>query len=132
MTKRLSGKEDYALVLRACNTDMTSYRGFKYPKKGRVTCPDWKKNYECGNGLHGFLWGIGDRILVPTYSYPRGTWLVIKVKKTDLIHLCGKVKFRTGTVVFCGRKEAAGSYIRARRPTTSHNVWYEIIKPRKR
>ena len=45
------------LVLRTCSANMTSYGGFKWPKHGPVSAPDWIDNYECGNGLHGWLAG---------------------------------------------------------------------------
>ena len=53
------------LVLRTCAADMTSYGGFKWPKSGPVKCDDWKPRAECGNGLHGLLWGVGDGSLRP-------------------------------------------------------------------
>ena len=28
--------------LRTCNADGTAYRGFVWPEKGLVECPDWK------------------------------------------------------------------------------------------
>lgn len=49
-----------ALVLRVCNADMTSHGGFRWPADGYVEAYDWKPKAECGNGLHGWLWGEGD------------------------------------------------------------------------
>ena len=46
-----------ALILRTCNSDLTSYNGFQWPESGFVEAPDWDKTPQCGNGLHGLLQG---------------------------------------------------------------------------
>ncbi|WP_445081510.1 DUF7666 domain-containing protein [Martelella alba] len=46
---------DTVLVLRTCNSDMTSRNDFVWPESGLVECPDWEPTEECGNGLHGLL-----------------------------------------------------------------------------
>lgn len=48
------------LVLRACNNDMSSQKGFVWPTSGSVEAPDWDKVPLCGNGLHGWLHGHGN------------------------------------------------------------------------
>lgn len=53
-----------AYVLRTCSADMTSHGDFRWPKRGRVEAPDWKPTAECGNGLHGLLWGESDGTLL--------------------------------------------------------------------
>ena len=45
--------KETVLVLRTCSADMTSSGGFKWPKRGPVSAPDWVDNFECENGLHG-------------------------------------------------------------------------------
>ena len=55
-----AAKPATVLILRTCNKDMTTYGGFKWPTSGEVVAPDWKPNAECGNGLHGLLWGEGN------------------------------------------------------------------------
>ena len=87
------------LVLRTCNSDMTSYDGFKWPESGPIEAPDWKANKECGNGLHGWLWGNGDWQLKS--NDPRCKWLVVEVEKSAIIDLGGKIKFPQGRVVAC-------------------------------
>ena len=106
---------DTVLILRICNADMSSSHGFTWPETGHVECPDWKKNDECGNGLHGWLWGEGDHS-VATWT---GTnkWLVVEVLAKDVIDLDGKVKFPSGEVVFCGDQKGATEYLRAHLPS---------------
>lgn len=103
------------LVLRTCSADMTSYNGFRWPKSGRVTCPDFKATYRCGNGLHGLLWGEGSGGYL---DWTEGAkWLVVRVKEADLLHgkgdLIDKCKFSRGTVVYCGDRVGAAAYIQA-------------------
>jgi hypothetical protein len=98
-----------AYVLRTCAAGMTSYGGFVCPRSGMVECHDWQPTPECGNGLHGFLWGYGDGFLAD-WSYD-AVWLVVAVE--DWIALEGKVKFPRGEVVFCGsRLDATTEIIR--------------------
>ena len=98
-------KPEYNLVLRTCNSDMTSFDGFKWPKKGAVKAPDWDPKPECGHGLHGLLHGCGNGNLL--YNNPKAKWLIVKVLKGTCIDLGGKVKFPKGTVVYAGTKEEA-------------------------
>ena len=102
------------LVLRTCSADMTSYGGFKWPKRGPVKCKDWQPIKECGNGLHGLLWGEGDGSLLSWEDSAR--WLVVRVKASTLIDLAGKVKFPAGTVVHCGDRKSAIEYLQKRAP----------------
>ena len=92
-------------VLRTCNADLTSYNGFRWPASGRVTAPDWKPTIDCGNGLHGLLWGEGHGGHLSPDADAR--WLVVGVAEDSLIDLDGKVKFPEGEVVFCGDREGA-------------------------
>jgi len=86
-------------VLRNCLEDMTSHGGFIWPKEGHVECDDWLPTEECGNGLHGFLWGVGDTHLL--YPQENCYWLIVEVDKDKIIDLGNKVKFPEGNVVFC-------------------------------
>jgi hypothetical protein len=90
---------------------MTSHGGFVWPESGPVECPDWEPVDECGNGLHGLLWGVGDAELL-NWS-PDAKWLVVSVEASTLVDLCGKVKFPRGEVVHCGDVKSATEYIRA-------------------
>ena len=97
------------LILRNCNPDGTSQNGFKWNTEiGAVnTCPDWKDNNECGNGLHGWLDGIGDSTVSNYNDSP--LWLVAEV---EAFNDCGgKVKFQSCTVVFTGTMLECSKYL---------------------
>jgi len=102
----------YSYVLRTCSKNIESYNGFKWPKEGYVEAPDWDPTPRCGNGLHGFLNGEGDG------SYadwdPAAKWLVVKVKTADIVDLKGKVKFKCGKVIFCGRRDKAIHFLKTK------------------
>jgi len=54
-----TGKE--VLILRCCEKDGTSYNGFKWPLivGAHVEPTSWNPEAVCGNGLHGWPWGLG-------------------------------------------------------------------------
>ena len=91
------------LVLKSVNKNMSSGHdsSFIYPTSGEVVCPNFKNNSECGNGLHGWLWAIGDYSL--KIKSINAKWLVIEVDKDSIIDLNGKVKFEKGNIIFCGK-----------------------------
>ena len=110
---------DKVLIVRQCAHDGASSRGFVYPKSGHVECPDWQDHNDCGNGLHGWPWGLsqGDG-QDPNFS---ALWLVIAVEPQDVIDVedkHGKVKFRRGEVVFAGEWWKASEITEAGR-----NAW---------
>jgi hypothetical protein len=98
-------------VLRVNDANNQSKNGFQYPRKGKVSAPDWNPSPECGGGLHGWESGEGDPSVATVH--PDGVWLVLKVEDSpeNLVRLDGKVKFREGTVVFAGSRNAATEYI---------------------
>jgi hypothetical protein len=98
-----------ALVLRSCRPDLTSYNNFKWPESGTVTCPDWRKSKDCGNGLHGWLWAQGNFGL--KYKEPNAKWLVVEVDEKSVIDISGKVKYPTGEVLFCGAFKPAYDFV---------------------
>ena len=102
------------LVLKSVNADRTSYGGFQYPESGHVECPDWSPEQTCINGLHGWLWGIGDYALKNMNHGSK--WIVIEVDKEDIIELNGKVKCPRGKVVFCGTWVEAYLIVRENTP----------------
>ena len=102
-------KPETVLVLRTCAADMTSHGGFRWPEKGKVEAPDWDPVPECGNGLHGFLWGEGDGSLASFDASAR--WLVVSVEADAVVELEGKVKFPRGTVLHCGDRLTATTYL---------------------
>ena len=91
---------------------MRTTRDFLWPESGSVECSDWKPTAECGNGLHGWLWGEGDLSASGgVWEMTDAKWLVVRVAKADVVDLGGKVKFPRGEVVFCGTREAAANRI---------------------
>jgi len=101
----------HVLVMRTCKPDMTSHNGFGWPKSGHVECSDWTATPECGQGLHGFLWGEGDGSLANWDS--DAVWLVVEVNADCVVEIpTGKVKFQSGTVVHCGTRETATTFVR--------------------
>ena len=102
-----------AMVLRVCAADGSSYGGFKWPLTvgAEVVAPDWKDNRECGNGLHGWLFGQGDLSCADYWQHEGAQWLVVEVDSDSLIELGGKVKFPRGVVRFAGDKKSATDYL---------------------
>src|SRR6202142_2176429 len=113
-SKNTKRNEKRVLVLRTCGANMTSKNGFKWPEKGAVECHDWLPTAECGNGLHGFLWGEGNGGLANWAADAK--WLVVSVLEKDIVVIDRKVKFPRGNVVFCGGRKGATDYIAARAP----------------
>jgi hypothetical protein len=105
------------LVLRANADGPRSHGGFLWPESGPVEAPDWNPVAECGKGLHGLLWGEGDRATMPDNAFRDGSrWLVVEVLAADVVDLRGKVKFPRGEVVFCGDRYGATAYMAERAP----------------
>ena len=84
------------LVLRTCDANQCSRSGrFQWATIGETTtAPDWLPARECGNGLHGWLWGSGDWSLKEKGKDV--LWLVIEVDAKKVVDLDGKVKFPSG------------------------------------
>ena len=114
--KKLNLKKGEVLVLRTCSPDGSSRHGFVWPKSGVATCPDWKPNAECGNGLHGLKWGVGDESLL---DWGKAAWLVVKVMESNCIDICGKVKFPAAEVVYFGDRLSAVALIEKHAPAGS-------------
>ena len=92
-----ASKPETVLVLRTCAEDGTSSHNFKWPESGIVEAPDWKPNQECGNGLHGWIWGHGDWKL--KQQGEKIKWLVLEVEKDSIIDLGGKIKFPKANIL---------------------------------
>lgn len=102
---KINLRADETFVLRTCCSDGRSYNNFKWPKRGPVKCPDWDPAPECGNGLHGALLGNGDGTL---FNWSKNAlWQIVKVKKSEIVDLGGKVKFPRGYVLFTGNQKEA-------------------------
>jgi hypothetical protein len=104
----------YVLCLKSLPANLKAHEGFQWPEIGHVSAPDWMPTNECGNGLHAFLWGVGDSDLACADDDAK--WLVMQVKEDGIIDLAGKVKFEKCEVVFCGAREVAISIIQKHAP----------------
>lgn len=110
-------QQDTSLVLRTCAIDMTSSHGFIWPDVGGIAeAQDWDPNPQCGNGLHGWLYGQGDSdcrhgkdecFVLPEPA----KWMVLEVATTDIVDLGGKCKFPRCKVLFAGERKAATDYL---------------------
>ncbi len=112
-SKTSEAREKTALVLRCCGPEGESYGGFKWPLTvgEKVEAPYWRKTPECGNGLHGWLWGEGDLSVSERMHAPDAVWLVLEVAEKKIIDLRGKVKFPACIIQFVGKKEEAANFI---------------------
>jgi hypothetical protein len=119
------GVEETVLVLRSCKESdgklvawHNKANGFEWPRSGVVIAPDWgtKQPNECGGGLHGLLWGVGDAENC-CYWGDNAKWLVVEVLKKEVVDIDGtKVKFPRGTVIFCGSLQEAAAIVKKRAP----------------
>jgi hypothetical protein len=102
-----------ALVLRVCGPKGESHGGFVWPlEPGSVAkAPDWSKRKECGQGLHGWLYGQGDHSCTDRWGNEGAQWLVVEVESDSIIELGGKVKFPEGIVRFAGDAKSATDYL---------------------
>jgi hypothetical protein len=100
---------EICFLLRTCDKDLKSYKGFQWPSSGLVSAPDWDPKPECGNGLHGLLSGEGDGSLLSTKDPAK--WMVIAVVKSEVVQIDSKVKVPKAYVVFVGSKKDATDMI---------------------
>ena len=108
-------KVETALILRTCAADMKSHSDFQWPSEvgAVVEAPDWVANNECGNGLHGWLFGHGDHGCSSSVSNPDAKWLVVEAVLADVIALGGKVKFPRCTIRHIGDRKSATDFMLA-------------------
>ena len=108
--------KETSFVLRTCRSDMTSTNGFVWPDVGgEAVCPDWIANTECGNGLHGWLYGAGYHGC-SSFTDSTAKWLVVEVDSESIVMLGGKCKFPRGVVRFAGDRKAATDFLIANEP----------------
>jgi hypothetical protein len=102
-----------SLVLRVCQSEGRSSHGFVWPLSvgAVVKAPDWRDTKECGNGLHGWLYGQGDHSCSNHWAEPGAVWLVLEVESASMIDLGGKVKFPECVVRFAGDMKSATDYL---------------------
>ena len=113
MTK---SKKSIALVLRTCRSNLTSRDGFQWADVGGTTvAEDWIKNTDCGNGLHGWLFGAGDHNC-SDYLAEDSKWMVLEVDLESIVMLGDKCKFPSAKTVFVGDKKTATDYLIANEP----------------
>ena len=104
-----------SLVLRVCGPNGESYNGFRWPLTvgAEVVAPDWNERAECGNGLHGWLYGSGD--IGVANIVDGAVWLVVEVAE-PIVMLGGKCKYQRGTVRCVGPMHAAAAYMLEHEP----------------
>mgnify|MGYP000935852196 CR=1 FL=1 len=90
------------LVLWTCDGQRRGYGGFQWPPVGGVaTAPDWDPDpaRECGGGLHGLVWGVGNAGMLTDRIGTR--WLVVAVAPADFANVDqpGKVRYRSAEVL---------------------------------
>ena len=111
----------HVLVLRTCHADGRPVHpdairtAFVWPIKvgAVVECPDWDQKPNCGNGLHGLLWGEGST--TQWLWDADAKWLVVEVLESEIVEIKDgdgpKVKFPRCRIVFCGDQRAATSFL---------------------
>jgi hypothetical protein len=110
------------LVMKVVEADGSSYGGFIWPTEvgAVVEAPDWKPTKECGNGLHGWLWGVGSlSVCNGLHENPDAVWMALAVPSADVIDLDGKVKFPRCRIAFRDDRTAVANFIAARRPANT-------------
>jgi len=107
---------DEVRIVRMCDTDGTSSRGFVYPLTvgATVETPEWDPAPECGGGLHGWPWGLhlGDGAPLDD---PSSVFLVLGAAVGDVVSISGKVKIRAGVVRHVGTMRSALAFVAAGR-----------------
>ena len=101
----MAKKTTWAYGLRTVDKDGRAYGGFVWPKKGKVTAPDWRPTAECGNGLHALLNGEGNSSLLSWTA--DALWQVVRFDATTMVELGGKVKFPCCDVIHTGTRATA-------------------------
>lgn len=98
------------LILRNCLPEGRSHNEFQWNLEidGITKAPDWNSVPECGQGLHGWLWGEGNAY---SSNYNNSSvWLVCEIDKYVVID-SGKVKFPEAKTLFVGNMMEAASWL---------------------
>jgi hypothetical protein len=95
------------LILRCSSPTGISHGGFRWPLEvgATVEAPDWDPKPDCGQGLHGWLWGEGDVGDSEYHSNPNAIWHLVDVPEKDVVGLGRKVKFPRGIIVAFGKRD---------------------------
>ena len=116
----------YVLIMRTVDANRQSRGGFQYPPVGQmVEATDWSPRAECGNGLHGWLWGEGDGSLG---EFGGGHQvLVLRARADETVQIgADKVKCRRGRVVYCGSAAGAVQVLHKHLPKDKQGKWRPI------
>jgi hypothetical protein len=110
-----------SFVLRCCDANLRSHGGFQWPSQvgAEVSAPDWNDEAECGNGLHGWLYGQGDHGCVTYHQHADAKWLVLEVESAFIVMLGGKCKFPHCVVRYIGDMAGAAAFILANEPRSA-------------
>lgn len=123
--KSMKLAKDDVLILRTCDANGCGHGGFQWPKKGKVSAPDWRDDFQCGGGLHGLLWGVGSQSYLKLDS---PVWIVFRAKLADVRtgkgELTDRCKAHRGTVVYYGNRDGAILFIAKYAPT--NDTWYTL------
>lgn len=114
---------DEVFVVRFVSKDGKSYGGFQHPVTigESVTALDWRPDFKCGGGIHGWPLGLG--IGDDKDSDWSALWQVYGVQPADItgeIEGGQKCKFRTGVLRFMGTWDAAMLFVLAEQMAWVH------------
>jgi hypothetical protein len=103
---------DTVLLLRTTDKDGQSHGGSVWPRKvgAVVTAPDWSAEPQCGGGLHGLLWGLGDQGQLSRND--DALWWVVRARAADVVNLDGNAKVPTCVVRYVGDRAGAVAHLR--------------------
>ncbi len=113
-------------ILKCVDKDRKAHNGFQWPESGSVVPEKWVPDAECGNGLHGWAWGLafGDG---KEPSYQDCLWIVFEADPADVIQIDGgKVKTAKGNVIYCGSLSRAVELV-----LPGQIAWTQYICPAK-
>ncbi len=102
-TKKTAEFAPDALALRTADKNGRAYGGFQWPTEPgvMVECLDWEPTAKCGNGLHGYLDGLGSRDQLSTN--PDALHYVVEVVRAECVLIDGdKSKFPRCRVKYVG------------------------------
>ena len=114
------------LIMRTTHVSMRSYNGFAWKRKGYVEAPDWEPDLWCGNGLHGFLYGVGDGYLA-NFGDDAYYTMVLETYKDVVVNLGDKVKFPFCWVIYCGDQATAAEIVKSRYPMRPVNCSKHVV-----
>ncbi len=123
--KKPAPVKDTVLVMRTVDEHCRSHchqhgygEYFQYPLKDGeyVTAPKWDPTPQCGNGLHGWRFGIGDASVAEWYD--KHQMMVLECAAEDVVDIVDsesvKCKFRHGKRIYCGALAGAAELCMAR------------------